>query len=304
VIVMPLFGPSIEKMKEKGDIDGLVRALSNAKVRSEAIKALVELKSKEGLIKALHSSDPEVRIEVAETLKDIGDPFALEVLNKAIINTLKFGKTEEQVEVITLIQGRAPEGFLEQFLLGVFHADSKRVQALKKIKRKMNPEIFRDALLEVVEQGMLGVAWYALVALVELGDRHNKILHKLIEVGNLFLEELDQMRQEGSDEAIISFIWGMAVHEETLRALSYFRGNDIAADVIIKAYKGELLKRPGTIGTSRKAIYALAALGGPSAKEFLEYLVARGEVPKIALELCGKATYDEIKAQMESYGKK
>ena len=275
-----------------------------AKLRSEAIKALVELKSKEGLIKALYSSDPEVRIEVAETLKDIGDPSTLEVLNKAIINTLKFGKTEEQVEVITLIQGRAPEEFLEQFLFGVFHADSKRVQALKKIKRKMNLEIFRDALLEVVEQGKLGVAWYALVALVELGDRRKKILHKLIEVGNLFLEELDQMRQEGPDEAIISFVWGMAVHEETLRALSYFRGDKIAVDTAVKAYKGELLRIPGITGKSRYAIYALIALGDPSTKEFLEHLVSGGRVPRIALELYGKATYDEIKAQLESIWKK
>jgi hypothetical protein len=291
-------------MKEKGDIDGLVKALSNTKVRNEAIKALVELRSKEGLIKALNSDNAEVRIEVAEALKDIEDSYLLEALIRALTTALIYGETEDQIEAITIIQGRAPEEFLEQFLFGVFHGDSKRVQALKKLKKKMNLETFRDVLLEVVKQGKLGVAWYALVALVELGDRRNEVLHELIRVSDLFLEDLDRMRQEEPDEAIISFVWGMTVHEETLRALSYFRGSKVAADTAVKAYENELLRIPGSTGKSRYAIYALIALGDLSAQGFLEYLVARGMVPKIALELYGKATYDEIKTQMESIWKK
>jgi len=138
---MPLFGPNIEKMKEKGDIDGLVRALSDTKVRSEAIKALVELKSKEGLIKALKSDNAEVCIEVTETLKDIGDPYALEILNKHLINTLKFygskhdlsfNEIKQLIEVITIIQGRAPENLLNL----LFQDDPLRIKALKKVKKK------------------------------------------------------------------------------------------------------------------------------------------------------------------------
>lgn len=145
---MPLFGPNIEKMKEKGDIDGLVRALSDTKVRSEAIKALVELKSKEGLIKALKSDDAEVRIEVAETLKEIGDPYVLEVLSEHLTNTLEFygskhdlsfNEVKQLIEVITIIQGRAPENLLNL----LFQDDLLRIKALKKVKKKMDLENFK-----------------------------------------------------------------------------------------------------------------------------------------------------------------
>jgi HEAT repeat protein len=57
-------------------------------VRSEAIKALVELESKEGLIKALNSGNAEARIEVAEALKDIGGSYALETLIEALTTAL------------------------------------------------------------------------------------------------------------------------------------------------------------------------------------------------------------------------
>lgn len=43
---MPLFGPNIKKMKEKGDIEGLIKALkiSNSRTCIEATKALCERK--------------------------------------------------------------------------------------------------------------------------------------------------------------------------------------------------------------------------------------------------------------------
>jgi hypothetical protein len=41
---MSVFSPNIRKLKEEMDIDGLVKALSNTKVCSEAIKASVELR--------------------------------------------------------------------------------------------------------------------------------------------------------------------------------------------------------------------------------------------------------------------
>jgi 16S rRNA G966 N2-methylase RsmD len=298
---MPLFGPSIEKMKEKRDIDGLVRALSDTKVRSEAIKALVELKSIEGLIKALNSDNAEVRIEVAETLKEIGDPFALEVLIEALTTALIYGEIEDQIEAITLIQGRAPEEILEV----VFADDPYRVKFLKQVKRKLSHETLRNALFAIVNsQESAGiVVWYALLALIELGEYNDEVLNFFIEFTNKYLTMLEQV-----DESmrIAALRIGLAVHEETMRALSQFKGSKKAVDAIIKAYKGEFLRRPFTSseGRSKDAIYALIALGDPSAKTFLEYLVARGSVPKIALDLYGKATYDEIKAKLASIWKK
>jgi hypothetical protein len=184
----------------------------------------------------------------------------------------------------------------------VFQDDPLRVKALKKVKRKLDLETFKGPLLEL---GILRdewiVVWYAHLALIELGDRDNEFLHAFIKATDMYLEEFTQFKGE---EAIFAPMFGLALHEEALRALSYFRGDKIAVDTAVKAYEGKLLRIPGTTGKSRYAIYALVALDDPSAKKFLEYLINRGEVPKIALELYGKATYDEIKAQMESIWKK
>jgi len=304
--MMPIFGPDIEKMKEKRDINGLVRALSNAKVRNEAIKALVELKSKEGLIKALNSDNAEVRIEVAEALKDVGDPYGLEVLNKFLTNTLefygskhhlKFSEIKQLIEVITIIQGRAPENLLNV----LFQDDPLRVKALKKVKKKMDLENFEKPLIIfIAECDNWLVNWYATLALFEIGFRDNEFLHAFIKASEEYLEHLTQSEGEA---AIYAPMFGLAIHEETLRTLSYFRGDKIAVDTAVKAYEGEFLRIPRTTGKSKYAIYALVALGDPSTQKFLKYLVDRGEVPRIALDLYGKATYDEIKAQMESIWK-
>ena len=301
MIVMPLFGQNIEKMKEKRDINGLVRALSDAKLRSEAIKALVELKSKEGLIKALNSDNAEVRVEVAEALKDIGDPYALEVLNEFLTNTLefygskhvlKFNEIKQLIEVITIIQGRAPENLLNI----LFQDDPLRVKALKKVKKKLDLETFeRPLIIFIAECDNWLVNWYATLTLFELGFRDERILHAFIKASEEYLEYLAQYNYPTLD---------LVIHEETLRTLSYFKGNKIAVDTTVKAYEGELLHTPAITGKSRYAIYALIALGDPSTKEFLEHLVSDGRVPRIALELYGKATYDEIKAQLESIWKK
>jgi hypothetical protein len=304
---MPLFGPNIEKMKEKRDVNGLVRALSDAKVRSEAIKALVELKCVEELIKALNSDNAEVRIEVAETLKEIGDPYVLEVLNEHLTNTLefygskhhlRFNEIKQLIEVIIIIQGRAPENLLNL----LFQDDPLRIKALKKVKKKMDLENFKKPLIIfIVECDNWLARWYATLALFELGDRDNEFLHAFIKASEEYLEYLTQSKGEA---AVYAPMFGLVIHEETLRTLSHFKGDKVAIDAAVKAYEGKLLRIPGYTGRSKYAIYALVALGDHSTQKLLEDLVAKGVVPKIALDLYGKATYDEIKAQMESVWKK
>lgn len=294
---MFLFGPNIKKMKEKGDIDGLVKALYNPKNRGDAIKALVELKSFEGLIKALNSRNSGVRIGIAEALKDINEPEAINALNKTLINALKFGEMEEQVEAITLIQGREPYLFLSIMLAG----DDERLQLLENVRKKLSLETFRDALLETVKQRKSAISlWYALVALVELGDRSNEVLQELIEFSDAWLKTL------ATEPSLFASIITMSVREETLRALSCFRGNSAITDLVVKAYEGMFLSGSEiSEGLKIKAIYALGALGDPSARERLEYLASHSggsiqKTSKISLELYGKATFDEIKAKAES----
>jgi HEAT repeat protein len=71
---MPLFGPNVRKMKSKGDVDGLVRALANQRVRQEAVHALGELGAiaMGSLVGALKDEDAFVREGAIEALGAIG----------------------------------------------------------------------------------------------------------------------------------------------------------------------------------------------------------------------------------------
>jgi hypothetical protein len=291
---MPLFGPNIKKMKDKGDVEGLGKLLNDSKMRTEAVKALIELGSIERLSEALSSKNAGTRIQVAEALKDISNPVATDALNKALVNTLKFGEMEEQIEAITLIQGRGPEHFLSVVVVG----DTER--ALKGVTKKLSLDTFRDALLSVVQQRKEGASvWYALIALVELGDRSNEVLNGLVEFSHAYINALETKIDEPGGSALIAWVIGTEVREETLRALSYFRSSSKALDAIVKAYEGSFLSSPRISGRQEHAVYALAALGDPSSKERLEYLVSHGKAPNVVIELFGKAPYDEIKAHSE-----
>lgn len=105
-----LFGPNIKKMKEKGDIEGLIKELKNKdpKVRIEVVKALGELKHTKGLIEALKNDDPQVRVEAVLALDE--EPEAIEsvvdilttdkveaVWRKAFEVLNKFGIEDEEV---------------------------------------------------------------------------------------------------------------------------------------------------------------------------------------------------------------
>jgi HEAT repeat protein len=304
---MPLFGPNIKKMKEKGDIQSLTKELTN--------------------------KNPTIRVEAAEALKSIDDPKAVAVVTKYISDLLRFGERDDQIEAILLIQARAPEHFLP------INVDPKRVQ------KKLSLEPFRDALFEVIKRHKSAVSvWYALIALIELGDRSHKVLNGLIEFTKTWLANLDTEGIEGAPT------WALAksINEETLRALSYFKGNQTAVNAVIDALEGKLfgsyvsedetskailriidkdlkyaedrVKQGDEAAKTvlevfhrstfnevkiKSAIYALGALGDQSTRERLEYLASRGSESirksvKVALEFFGKATYDEIKAKAES----
>lgn len=267
---IPLFGPNIKKMKQKGDIDGLINFLK--------------------------SKNPQIRVEATEALKDFDDWKAIESLNTALLGHLKFGEGEEQVEAITIIQGRAPENFLKFALPG----EEKRVQVLKKVQKKLSIETFRDALLEIVQRRKSATSvWYSLVALVELGDRSNEVLNNLIEFSDAWIKKLTTEWKGTS--ALFAWAIARSVIEETLRSLSYFKSNSVATDALVRAYEGEFLsgRNISEDYLKQKAICALVVLGDPSVRERLEYLASHARF-KVPLELYGKATYDEIKGKVRT----
>ena len=111
---MGLFSPNVKKLRAKGDVRGLIKALryKEAEVRKDAAEALGEIRDKkasedlfhiargadlgdfapgevgeeeiEALIEALKDEDPRIRKIVAETLGRIGDKKAVEPLIEAL----------------------------------------------------------------------------------------------------------------------------------------------------------------------------------------------------------------------------
>ena len=98
---MPLFGPNIKKMKEKKDIEGLIKELKNKdpKVRIEVVKALSELKHAKGLIEALKNDDPRVRVEAILALAD--EPGAIEPIVDILITDKVEAVWQKAFEVLS-----------------------------------------------------------------------------------------------------------------------------------------------------------------------------------------------------------
>ncbi|MBI4842840.1 MAG: HEAT repeat domain-containing protein [Nitrospirae bacterium] len=74
---MSLFGPNVEKLKDKKDIQGLIKTLKNDDVRMKAALALIEIKdpgSVEPLIATLKDENQEISVTAAMILAQIGEP--------------------------------------------------------------------------------------------------------------------------------------------------------------------------------------------------------------------------------------
>ena len=306
---MPLFGPNIKKMKKQRDIHGLIKELENKKyeVRIEVVEALKDLRNVEGLSKALKNDMPGVCFAACEALKEIGDPEGLSLAAQFLIRMLKYGSNEDKIEAITRICGHINTLFLTCWL------GSNSIPEILKgvIKSKLPLELVKDSLLlETSDENVHPVVrWYALIALVELGDRSSDILIELIELGDKLVTFYD--REPEPDEEGFSLVmrtlFAISIRDETLRALSHFKDNPIATSAVLSALEGQILagRSKGEQRFEDKHILsALSALGDPSTRERLEYLATYGNtevrrLARIALDLFGKATYDEIKARME-----
>lgn len=123
--------PDIKKMKEKGDINGLINALGDKSLCVEASDALENIgKAAVGpLIQALKDKDSDVRRRVVITLGEIGDAKAV----KALIPVLK------DKDSLVLLE--------TTFALGKI-GDEKAVEPLIQVMRKDERDYVRkDAAL-------------------------------------------------------------------------------------------------------------------------------------------------------------
>lgn len=269
---MPIFGPNIEKIKEKKDIEGLMEQIRNP--------------------------TPNIRVGAVEALKEINDQETIKRLSAMLsLDLLSKIDDETKIETIALICGRATHNFLVPAL----SCNVDRAKAVEKVQRKLPLEFVRESLIttSIEKENNPLVRWYALLALVELGEKNNKILDALINSSeNLTIDFV-----QPSEESSLGFwraLLTLSIREETLRALSCFRENPVAKNAIIDALEGHFLAGRSGEPWLHHELFALGALGDPTIRKHLEYWTMQGstEVRKrarVALEFFGRATYDEIK---------
>jgi hypothetical protein len=320
---MPLFGPNIKKMKEKGDIQGLLNELKdkNPEIRIEVVRALTELKHIEGLSEAIKNDNREVRIEstkalgelrnigalaqavsksdkrevrvtAAQALKNIGDKDAMEALMKCLSTTIRLGDSDDQIEAMEVMWGCRPKP-----------VELHQVQGL---------------LDELIKEGKHPHSkWFALLTLVELGDRRDEVLQELIKHSVSYTKACDERlkQRDGQNDFALYIVAGKTndLIEKTMRALATFKGNITATNTVMKILDGEVLVGSYHFDNRSErflhpryydnALCALGALGDLSTRERLEYMASRGrfrEYTTLVLENFGKATYDEIMARIRS----
>ncbi len=343
---MPLFGPNIKKLKERGNIQELLNELKNKnpEIRVEVVKALTELGHIDGLVEAmendfpivciestrslgklrnvgvladavLKSNKPEVRISAAQILKDIGDNDSVAALVNAFTTMMRFGDWEDQVEMMMVISGRISTSFAKMAFM------TDRQEALNNIRGPaMELRHFQGLLDKVIAEGKDPFSkWFALLTLIELGDRRDEILQTLTSFSTSYTNKVDSALEAKRGQSDFSLY--VVANEtnclirETMRALAFFKGNATAAEIVIKILDGDLLcgsyihesySHPYLHpGRQENAICALGALGDSTTRERLEYLAARGnsierKCAAVALACFGKANYDEIKSRVES----
>jgi len=100
---MPLFGPNINKMKEKRDVEGLINELRNKdlRIRVEVVRALSELKHTKGLIAALKNDSPEIRAEAISALEGIDEPEGGDALLDVLYTEEVEGVWQKAFEAVT-----------------------------------------------------------------------------------------------------------------------------------------------------------------------------------------------------------
>lgn len=279
--------PNIKKMKKNRDLEGLTRLIGDEK--------------------------PKVRVNAAQALKDIGDMEAIKALTDALFNTIKFRKNNDQIEAMIIMQGRVPASYVEKTF-----TTQEQIDALKNVHGPLPLNFVQGPMEEMIRDKKISFinGWFGLLTLVELGDHREELLEKLITLSIDSIVVMDRTLISDSDN-MINFILANGVNcliEETIRALASFKDNSTATKTIIMILDGELFRGsyvhryssyPYLHAEQKHLIYALSAIGDPSERERIEYLANRGDksirkTAKAALRLYGKATYDEIKAKVES----
>ncbi|MCD6215119.1 MAG: HEAT repeat domain-containing protein, partial [Candidatus Desulfofervidus sp.] len=157
-----LFKPNVERLREKKDVKGLIKALRHEDVRKEAAEALVNIgePAVEPLIQALKDEYSDVREEAARALGRIGDKRAVEPL----INALKDEDSDVRMEAAEALDqmGWKPGYVTEKAYYLV--AKKEWDEAVKLGEPAVEP------LINALKDEASSVRWGAAGALGEIGD--------------------------------------------------------------------------------------------------------------------------------------
>jgi len=150
------------------------------------------------------------------------------------------------------------------------------------------------------------VAWYAGVALADMGDISH-LEDFLIAASGGLIEHFAKLGEQDDAGAISYGFLEFEVQQETIRALANFRGNRKVADFLLNILENPkmLLGRQDSKGAQRAlrvwAICGLGAVGHSDDLDLVEKLTEKGtdegKAAQAALQLFGRGTYDEIKKQ-------
>ena len=305
---------------EPGSIDALAQALLTSdkpEVHFTAAQALKSIGSKDAidtLARAFLKSDRQgVRFTTAQALRSIGSKDAMEALVQQLASIIRLGDHDDQVEAMIVMQGRFAPAFVGKQFIAEHHLISQDVQ------ESIELHWVQGLLDELIKEDKdPHTEWFALLTLVELGDRRGEVLEGLVRRSVSYTKACDQRLKEraGQHDFALYVVANRTndLIEETMRALAAFRGNARATQIVIGVMEGDFLRgsyfHSANSGRylhrryEENAICALGALGDPVAYERLEYLAARGtdsvrRCAEVALANIGQATYDEIKAKAE-----
>lgn len=227
-----------------------------------------------------------------------------------VLDALAYGDDVDKIEAITRIVGRAHS----LFLIPVVDDEVRRNKLERELQRGRlmlqgdTENAVKERLHELARQGNALVCWHATTALVELGDTSPAVGQHLIDMARQVLQSLvEPQRESGS---LLAGGLESAVKDDTFRALSRFRGNELVLSLLMDALQGQDVLGGWERGSGVEAVYALGAIGDPTARPSLEYWATnkgdthQGKAASIALIRYGTASYDELEAQSEKQREK
>ena len=282
-----LFKPNVEKLKEKMDVEGLLKALDykDKNVRLSAAEALGKLKSRmaiDPLIRAMKDNDSYVRKEAAKALGEIKDNRAIDPLIRALkdndsdvrkeaAKALGEIKDEKAIGPLTLALGDSNE-----------HVRLRVAEALGKIG-KTPVELLIQALKDINSRVRFGAA----EALDKIGwqpkddaERIQYLIAKhewneLVTFGELAVEPLIRTLEYENRYTVYT-------RKEAAKALGQIKDKR-AVEPLCRALKDEIVE------VRKEAINALGRIGEPGVESLCQALKDENyEVRKEAIKALGR----------------